>query len=386
MDLPQLPSRVSPVPATQRDSFKAWCTYSQQQAAESELYLFSRSSYFRGARLGNAPVASAMSDAFNAARQGDAAKKSPNARYATISTETASNGKVGYIRPVDLGSQSHGALSYLFRGPTDRLVNTVEIGTPERTSDETDIVIVHGYGAGAAFFYRNMQALASVPNSRLYAIDWLGMGRSSRPHFPLPSGRTVEERMKSTEDFFVESLEQWRIKMRIERMVLVGHSLGGYMSTVYALRYPERVSRLVLVSPAGFSGGSLSDIARRFTSRSNGGESQVPFLMTPRGQRLLTWAWNNVSPFAFVRSTTFFGPYVSSTYTRRRFGALEPDELRAIHAYCHGIFSDRSSSEKCCAYLLTCAAYPRARRIRALPACGPHCSDQDTRFLLVWLE
>eukprot|EP00967_Tisochrysis_lutea_P084670 scaffold118492_cov19-Tisochrysis_lutea.AAC.1 len=34
-------------------------------------------------------------------------------------------------------------------------------------------------------------------------------------------------------------------------MVLVGHSLGGYLSACYALKYPEHVEHLILVCPAG---------------------------------------------------------------------------------------------------------------------------------------
>jgi len=116
-------------------------------------------------------------------------------------------------------------------------------------------VVLHGYGAGLGFFTLNFPALANWAMRRsapVYAVDWLGMGRSARVPFKVKSklGDTAG-RVKETEDFFVESLEEWREKMSLEKMTLVGHSLGGYFSAVYALRYPQRVERLILLSPAG---------------------------------------------------------------------------------------------------------------------------------------
>ena len=64
----------------------------------------------------------------------------------------------------------------------------------------------------------------------IHVIDWLGHGMSSRPEFQC---ETTEE----AEDWFVESLEAWRRAMGIEKMILAAHSLGGYITTVYAMRY-----------------------------------------------------------------------------------------------------------------------------------------------------
>jgi len=79
------------------------------------------------------------------------------------------------------------------------------------------------------------------------------MGRSSR-NFPFKitaKATDTPERVKQAEAFFLDSLEEWRDKMGINKMTLVGHSLGAYLVTAYALKYPQHVSRLVLLSPAG---------------------------------------------------------------------------------------------------------------------------------------
>ncbi|ORX74234.1 alpha/beta-hydrolase [Linderina pennispora] len=91
----------------------------------------------------------------------------------------------------------------------------------------------------------------SADGWNVYSIDWLGMGRSSRPKFGVSHTLPEEQRVGDTEKFFVESLETWRQKMGIEKMLLLGHSFGGYMSALYAMKYPEHVERLVLVSPIG---------------------------------------------------------------------------------------------------------------------------------------
>ena len=129
-------------------------------------------------------------------------------------------------------------------------------------SSAPPLVLLHGFGAGIGLWYGNLDALSSLPAAAttsparssapsiapspcdVYAVDMLGCGRSSRPAF---TARTTEQ----AEEFFVESLDRWRAANGIERMCLAGHSFGGYMAAAYAMKFPQRVSRLILLSPVG---------------------------------------------------------------------------------------------------------------------------------------
>lgn len=61
---------------------------------------------------------------------------------------------------------------------------------------------------------------------------------------------TAKDRL-SAENFFITALDKWREKMGLEKVVLMGHSMGGYLAATYALQHPERVQHLILVCPAG---------------------------------------------------------------------------------------------------------------------------------------
>ncbi|KAJ1916624.1 hypothetical protein H4219_003689 [Mycoemilia scoparia] len=146
------------------------------------------------------------------------------------------------------------------KGNTAQLITTAdtqnqESGSGPSSSDNggiRNLVITHGYANGLGNFYRNYDALSShLTNWRIFAIDWLGMGRSSRPPFLPMDEPTEQQRITESENFFVESLEDWRKRMGLEKMTLLGHSLGGYLCAVYSLRYPQRVDKLIMVSPAG---------------------------------------------------------------------------------------------------------------------------------------
>ena len=89
----------------------------------------------------------------------------------------------------------------------------------------------------------------------MYSLDWLGMGRSARPPFRITAKRSdTFNRVSQAESFFLDALEEWREQQGLQKMTLVGHSLGAYLSAAYAEKYPSRVAKLVLLSPAGILG------------------------------------------------------------------------------------------------------------------------------------
>ena len=134
------------------------------------------------------------------------------------------------------------------------------------------VVLMHGYGSGLALFFptmRRIQELARPPP--VYAVDWFGCGASDRPAdgaSPLLSPAACSPSKRSAAvaravSFFTDSLAGWfdDVLGRDERVTLVGHSLGGYLVSRFALSHPGRVARLFLASPAGVP--AASDGARR---------------------------------------------------------------------------------------------------------------------------
>ena len=116
-----------------------------------------------------------------------------------------------------------------------RFINTLSIIPAKTTNAAPPAVLLHGYGAGLGFYTLNYPSLGAWSARRgvpVYSLDWLGMGRSARVPFKVKSKKSdIEGRVREAEGFFIDSLEEWRQKMNLEQMTLVGHSLGSCLSS-----------------------------------------------------------------------------------------------------------------------------------------------------------
>lgn len=283
----------------------------------------------------------------------------------------------------------------------------------ERVGEETEqnLVVLHGYGAGLGFFYKNFDALSRAKGWQLYALDMLGMGRSTRPPFKMRS-KQRQEAITEAEDWFIDALEEWRVKRKIDRFTLLGHSLGGYMAVAYALKYPGRLNKLILASPVGIPedpyavSAEMPDPAES-TSGNESMQEQSDMVAdsadvgsdankaqaangdaTKNGNRSsdnnsgkgpprrplskwITYLWDaNISPFSLIRWSGPLGPRLVSGWSSRRFSHLPAPEAQALHDYSYSVFRLRGSGEYALAYILAPGAFARSPLIRRIQGVG----------------
>jgi cardiolipin-specific phospholipase len=265
----------------------------------------------------------------------------------------------------------------------------------ERVGEETEetLVMLHGYGAGLGFFYKNFEPITRIPGLKLYALDMLGMGNSSRPPFKIHA-KSREDQVIEAENWFVDALEEWRKAKKIERFTLLGHSLGGYLAISYALKYPGHLKKLILASPVGIPenpyavNDALPD-PQQSTVQNEVLQDQDTIVESGNPGRLekaqrapptaplrplpswLVWLWDaNISPFSFVRLTGPLGPRFVSGWTARRFNHLPSDEASILHDYSFSIFKQKGSGEYALSYILAPGAYARRPAIDRIQDIG----------------
>ena len=93
-------------------------------------------------------------------------------------------------------------------------------------------------------FFQLMKPLSE--HFHAFFIDIVGMGCSSREEYKVKS---VDDAV----DFFVRFIEEWRKVKDITNFFICGHSLGGYLATLYTIKYQHHVKKIFLISPIGFS-------------------------------------------------------------------------------------------------------------------------------------
>jgi len=118
-------------------------------------------------------------------------------------------------------------------------INNIEINYKKEGNADSNILLLHGWGANVELFSGMIKHLAQ--NHTVYALDMPGFGKSKEP----PKAWCVDDYV----DFVIKFIE----KMKIDKLSILGHSFGGriIIKLVNREKLKFEIDKLVLVDSAG---------------------------------------------------------------------------------------------------------------------------------------
>jgi proline iminopeptidase len=156
------------------------------------------------------------------------------------------------------------------------------------------LVCLHGGpGNDHSSFRPAYSALANV--AQVVYLDQRGHGRSDRSD---PRRWSLAQ--------WAEDLYEFCGVLGIEQPVVLGNSFGGYVAMTYAVRYPDRLSKLILLSTAARGTGDVERCGRVFSAFERLGGTEA--------RDVVRRAFAQRSPEAFAEYLRVCGPL----YTRRQ--------------------------------------------------------------------
>ena len=196
------------------------------------------------------------------------------------------------------------------------------------SADAPPLVLLPSFAGTAAVWRLNAEGLSR--HFRLYAVDVIGQPGKSEAKGPIRSRRAYA-------DWMVDLLDG----LGVARASIVGCSFGGFLALNQALATPDRVDRVVLISPAGTFASQYWKLtyATRIRApalklwRRLAGKARPPSLADLGPRRLprdMTWA-------ALIGVTMAEAPRVSVTNASVFSGA----QLRAIRALALLLIGDK---------------------------------------------
>ena len=176
------------------------------------------------------------------------------------------------------------------------------------------IIFIHGLTANAFCFQAFADELAD--NHRVFAYDLRGRGDSDKPE----SGYSIP--------FHANDLAELLDELKLDRPIVAGHSLGALIGLYFAVHYPEKLSKLILI-----------DAGAPFEWKT---PEEQPAWLTAAMSRLGTPTPSFEEYIHRLKAAPFLGPYWNS-YIDLYFMhdiRLQSDGSVVAKAYREGILED----------------------------------------------
>jgi len=132
----------------------------------------------------------------------------------------------------------------------NQIWNYQEVGSGKRAP----ILILHGWGRSGNEWVATAKELSAWSERKVYILDLPGFGGSS-----LPTVKTITQ--------YSELVVAFCKYMEIDKVSVIGHSLGGRVGIILASKYPALIERLVLIDPAGVKPRSLKRVVLKIVAK-----------------------------------------------------------------------------------------------------------------------
>lgn len=109
---------------------------------------------------------------------------------------------------------------------------------PKGDGNGRTVLLLHGRNFPSSYWQSAIAALTGA-GYRVIAPDQIGFGKSSKPSFDLH----FDQLARNTRALLDE--------LKVDKVSVIGHSMGGMLSVRFARMYPELVDQIVLVAPIG---------------------------------------------------------------------------------------------------------------------------------------
>lgn len=109
------------------------------------------------------------------------------------------------------------------------------------------LVLIHGSSSNSAMWIG--EVITYSRHYRVYAVD-----------IPGEPGKSADKRIDVNSQGYADWLRDIFSALKIEKAVIIGMSLGGWAALKFAVSFPEKVDKLVLLCPAGIAPQKVSFI------------------------------------------------------------------------------------------------------------------------------
>lgn len=107
------------------------------------------------------------------------------------------------------------------------------------------VFLLHGKNFNGAYWKTTIEALTDA-GYRVVVPDQIGFGKSSKPAGYQFTFQQLAQNTKAIADY-----------LKLDRIYLLGHSMGGMLAVRFTLMYPQLVEKLILENPLGLEDWKL---------------------------------------------------------------------------------------------------------------------------------